>query len=311
MTLRPLNSSRRTSLLPALLLAACAGAVFLSFPQSANAAAHHPKHRAVQAQAEKPLSAEEAEKQLARLRVNARHALVLDDASGRVILAKDADAVVPIASLTKLMTAMVILDAKQDPKQVITIDRDDVDIIKHSASRLRVGSEMTRHDALKMALMSSENRAAAALARTFPGGASAFVLAVQLKIRSLGLKSTDISEPTGLSAANTSTANDVAKIAAAASRYAEIADITSDKSDQVTINGKPRELHNTDRLVGGKGWNILLSKTGYTEEAGRCLTLRMKSGERHYTVVLLDADGSAQRLNDAAKIRQSLSKLPA
>lgn len=248
---------------------------------------------------------------LLTLPLNARHALVLEDGSGRVVMAKNADAVVPIASLTKLMTAMVLLDARLDPAEPLRIARDDVDTLKHSLSRLPVGAEISRQTALQLALLSSDNRAAAALARTYPGGHSAFDLAMQAKIRALGLRHTAIAEPTGLSPANTSTATEVAKIVAAAARYPEIARITSGKQAKVPVNGRPRELHNTNRLVGGKGWDIGLSKTGYTEEAGRCLTMRMKSGARHFTVVLLDGDGSAQRLRDATRIRQSLARLPA
>jgi len=244
-----------------------------------------------------------------QLPVNAKHALVLEDGTGKVLMEKNADAVVPIASLTKLMTAMVVLDAKPDMNEKIRIAQEDVDTLKHSASRVRVGAEMTRLAALKLALMSSENRAAAALARTYPGGLAGFTQAVQAKIRSLGLSHTAIAEPTGLSPANTSTAMEVAKIANAAARYPEISQITSDKKDVVPVNGRPREVHNTNRLVGAKGWDIQLSKTGYTEEAGRCLTMRMTSAGKPVTVVLLDADGSAQRLRDAAKIRQSLAKL--
>jgi len=244
-----------------------------------------------------------------QLPVNAKHALVLEDGTGKVLMEKNADAVVPIASLTKLMTAMVVLDAKPDMNEKIRIAQEDVDTLKHSASRVRVGAEMTRLAALKLALMSSENRAAAALARTYPGGLAGFTAAVQAKIRSLGLSQTAIAEPTGLSPANTSTAMEVAKIANAAARYPEISQITSDKKDVVPVNGRPREVRNTNRLVGAKGWDIQLSKTGYTEEAGRCLTMRMTSAGKPVTVVLLDADGSAQRLRDAAKIRQSLAKL--
>jgi len=244
-----------------------------------------------------------------KLPVNAKHAVVLEDNSGRVLMEKNADAVVPIASLTKLMTAMVVLDAKPDMNEKIRIADADVDTLKHSASKVKVGSEMTRLAALKLALMSSENRAAAALARTYPGGLARFKQAVQAKIHSLGLVRTAINEPTGLSPSNTSTAMEVAKIANAAARYPEISRITSDKKDIVPVSGRPRELHNTNSLVGAKGWDILLSKTGYTEEAGRCLTMRMRSGGKPITLVLLDADGSAQRQRDATKIRQSLAKL--
>ncbi len=247
---------------------------------------------------------------LMKLPVNARHMLVIDD-TGRVLMAKDADTVVPIASLTKLMTAMVVLDAGQDMNEEIRIEDADVDRLKHSRSRVRVGATMTREAALELALISSENRAASALARHFPGGLAAYEAAVAAKIRALGLTHTSLADPTGLSPANTSTAAEVARIAAAAARYPAIARISSDKSSAVEINGRPRELRNTNHLVGAKGWDIRLSKTGYTEEAGRCLAMRMKSGGQTITVVLLDADGSAQRLRDAAAIRKSLAKIAA
>ncbi|OWQ90726.1 hypothetical protein CDN99_11135 [Roseateles aquatilis] len=245
-----------------------------------------------------------------KLPVNARHMLVIDD-SGRVLMAKDADSVVPVASLTKLMTAMVILDARQDMREQIRIDDADVDRLKHSRSRVRVGATMTREAAMELALISSENRAASALARNFPGGLPAYEAAVVAKIRALGLTHTTLADPTGLSPANTSTATEFARIAAAASRYPDIARISSDRRSQVEINGRPRELRNTNHLVGAKGWDIRLSKTGYTDEAGRCLAMRLRSGGQTITVVLLDADGSAQRLRDAALIRKSLSKMAA
>ncbi|MFG6488625.1 M56 family metallopeptidase [Roseateles sp. BYS78W] len=243
-----------------------------------------------------------------RLPVNAKHVVVIDNESGKVLMSRDADAVVPIASLTKLLTAMVVLDAKLDPNEKLRITADDVDTLKHSRSRVRVGTQMTRQSALEMALMESENRAAFALARTFPGGEAGFVKAMQAKIRSLGLTRTAITDPTGLSPANTSTATEMAAITSAAARYREIERITSVKKASVPVDGRQRELHNTNRLVGAKGWNILVSKTGYTEEAGRCLAMRILNGKRPVTVVLLDADGSAQRLRDAALIRKSLAR---
>jgi D-alanyl-D-alanine carboxypeptidase len=247
--------------------------------------------------------------QLLQLPVNAKHALVLEEGTGRIVMAKDADVAVPIASITKLVTAMVVLDAKPNLQETLRIAQDDVDMLKHSASRIRVGAEMTRLTALKLALMQSENRAAAALARYYPGGTSAFVQAMQAKAHSLSLTRTAFTDPAGLSPENMSTASEVAKIAVAASRYPEIASITSDASTSVPVNGRARALRNTNKLVGGTGWDIQLSKTGYTNEAGRCLTMRMKSGSKHFTVVLLDADGSAQRLRDATRIRASLVKL--
>jgi D-alanyl-D-alanine endopeptidase (penicillin-binding protein 7) len=250
---------------------------------------------------------------LMQLPVNARHMLVLDEDTGRVLMSKDAEAVVPIASLTKLVTAMVVLDARQPGAELLQIAAEDVDRLKHSASRLRVGARMSREAALELALVSSDNRAAAALARAYPGGTAGFERAVQAKLRSLGLSRTRIVEPTGLSPANVSTAAEMARIAAAAARYPAIARITSESSTRVAVDGRPRELRNTNRLVGGKGWDIRLSKTGYTEEAGRCLAMRVRLGAkelRNVMVVLLDADGSAQRLADARRIRQTLTKLP-
>jgi D-alanyl-D-alanine endopeptidase (penicillin-binding protein 7) len=243
-----------------------------------------------------------------RLPVNAKHVVVIDDATGQVLMARNADAVVPIASLTKLLTAMVVLDAKLDPAEKLRITSDDVDTLKHSRSRVRVGTQMSRQAALEMALMESENRAAAALARTFPGGEAGFVKAVNAKIRALGLSRTSIAEPTGLSPSNTSTATEMAAITAAAARYREIERITSVKKAKVPVDGRQREIRNTNRLVGAKGWNIRVSKTGYTEEAGRCLAMRIMNGKRPVTVVLLDADGSANRLRDASLIRKSLAR---
>ena len=293
---------------PLMLLLACASQIVQAGSAQISSgkvtyASNAPPVLPAAATADVPVSA------LLHLPLNARHVLVLEGGSGRVVMAKDANAVVPIASLTKLMTAMVLLDAKLDPAEPLRIASEDVDMLKHSRSHVPVGAQMSRLAALQLALMSSDNRAAAALARTYPGGNSAFGRALQLKIRSLGLTHTVLAEPTGLSPANTSTANEVAKIVAAAARYPEIARITSGKQANVPVNGRLRELHNTNRLVGGKGWDIRLSKTGYTEEAGRCLTMLVKSGARLFTVVLLDADGSAQRLHDALQIRQSLAKL--
>jgi len=286
--------------LPALLIAATS---FVVQAGTRNAPDTPPPAReAAQAEAMQPPPL--------RLPVNAKHVLVIDDATGRVLMARDADAVVPIASLTKLLTAMVVLDAKLDPNEKLRITSDDVDTLKHSRSRVRVGTQMTRKAALEMALMESENRAAFALARTFPGGEAGFEKAMQAKIRALGLHHTAITDPTGLSPANTSTATEMAAITAAAARYGEIERITSVKKAKVPVDGRPRELHNTNRLVGAKGWDIRLSKTGYTEEAGRCLAMRMMSGKRPVTVVLLDADGSAHRLRDAALIRKSLAARP-
>jgi len=233
--------------------------------------------------------------------------LVVEDDTGKVLLEKNSTVQVPIASLTKLMTAMVVLDSKPDMAAPISIDRSDVDMLKHSTSRVPVGAEIPRGDVLQLALMSSDNRAAASLARTYPGGAAAFKAAVNAKIRALGLTQTVIEEPTGLSPNNRSTATDLIKMAKAASAYPEIARITTDTKDIIKIKGRQVEYHNTNRLVGAKGWDVGLSKTGYTEEAGRCLIMRFKSGGKNNTLVLLNAKANSARLMDAFNIRRFIS----
>ncbi len=233
--------------------------------------------------------------------------LVIEDGTGKVLLAKNADQIVPIASLTKLMTAMVVLDARQDMHQMIAIEQGDVDMLKHSTSRVPVGAHISRADVLQLALMSSDNRAAASLARTFDGGPVAFKAAVRAKIAALGMTSTIIEEPTGLSPNNRSTAQDLVKMAQAASTYPEIARITTESSDLININGRNIEYHNTNRLVGAKGWEIGLSKTGYTEEAGKCLIMRIKSAGKNATLVLLNAKASSARIMDALNIRRFIS----
>ncbi|MBC7456562.1 MAG: serine hydrolase [Massilia sp.] len=233
--------------------------------------------------------------------------LVVEDDTGKVLIEKNADAVVPIASLTKLMTAMVVLDQKQDMDALISIDKGDVDMLKHSTSRVPVGASIARRDVLQLALMSSDNRAAASLGRTFPGGPEAFKAAVKAKIAALGMTRTVIEEPTGLSPNNKSTASDLVKMAIAASAYPEIARITTDSKDVIEINGRAVEYHNTNRLVGAKGWDIGLSKTGYTQEAGRCLIMRIKSAGKNATLVLLNARASSVRAFDALSIRRMMA----
>ncbi len=238
---------------------------------------------------------------------SSQSALVIEEGSGKILLEKNSDKVVSIASLTKLMTAMVALDAKPDMEEAITIQQSDVDMLKHSSSRLPVGVTLPRKDILHLALMSSENRAAASLARTYPGGNAAFLLAMQAKLKSLGMTQTVIEEPTGLSPHNISTAGDLIKMAIAAGSYPEIAQATTDTRDRFSINGRQTEYHNTNHFVGQKGWDILLSKTGYTLEAGRCLVMRMKSAGKNVVLVLLNAKASQGRSFDAVQIQRFLT----
>jgi D-alanyl-D-alanine endopeptidase (penicillin-binding protein 7) len=233
--------------------------------------------------------------------------LVVEDSTGKILLEKNSTVVVPIASLTKLMTAMVVLDSKPDMNAPISIDKNDVDMLKHSTSRVPVGATLSRQDMLQLALMSSDNRAAAALGRTYPGGPTAFALAVNAKIKALGMTRTVIEEPTGLSPNNRSTAADLIKMAVAASAYADIRRITTDSEDVININGRQVQYHNSNRLVGAKGWEIGLSKTGYTEEAGRCLIMRFKSAGKNATLVLLNARANSARVMDALNIRRFIA----
>lgn len=240
-------------------------------------------------------------------RLGSQSVLVIEDDTGKILLEKNADAVVPIASLTKLMTAMVVLDSKPDMDEKIAIDRSDVDMLKHSSSRVPVGGVISRRDVLQLALMSSDNRAAASLGRTYPGGLPAFKAAVKAKIATLGMTHTVIEEPTGLSPHNRSSAEDLVKMANAAAAYPEITRITTSKNDEISINGRDVGFHNTNRLVGAKGWDIGLSKTGYTQEAGRCLIMKIKSAGKNATMVLLNAKASSARVLDAMNIRRFIT----
>jgi D-alanyl-D-alanine carboxypeptidase/D-alanyl-D-alanine endopeptidase (penicillin-binding protein 7) len=234
------------------------------------------------------------------------HVLVLDAATGQVLLEKDAATPAPIASMTKLMTAMVVLDARLPPDEVIRIGKDDYDTLKFTKSGVPAGSIITREDALTLALMSSDNHAAAALARTFPGGRTAFQDAVKLKIAALKLQNTRIEEPTGLSPNNHATAHDMAKILKAASAYPEIAVATSQRGDTIAVNGRRRNFRNTNGLVGAPGWEITASKTGFTNEAGRCVSMRLESAGRSILVVLMGAVDTSKRTLDALDIHRWL-----
>ncbi|MGZ5817226.1 MAG: serine hydrolase [Burkholderiaceae bacterium] len=231
-------------------------------------------------------------------------ALVVEEGTGKILLEKNADNIVPIASLTKLMTAMVVLDSKPNMEEVISIDVADVDVIKHSSSRVPVGAMIPRKDVLQLALMSSDNRAAAALARTYPGGNAAFTAAVHAKLTALGMTHTSIEEPTGLSSNNTSTASDLIKMATAASSYPDITRITTNSHDLINIKGRMVEYRNTNQFVGKKGWDILLSKTGYTNEAGRCIIMKLQSAEKSVIMVLLNARANSVRAVDAVNVHR-------
>ncbi len=235
-----------------------------------------------------------------------RYALVIEEGSGKVLLAKNADVTVPIASLTKLMTAMVVLDADQDMDEAITIEDPSL-TSRRSKTRLTDGGMLPRRTVMELALMSSDNHAAVSLAYAYPGGMDAFLAAVAAKVSALGMTHTSIGEPTGLSEANRSTAEDLAKMAAAAAGYPEIVRITTSSGQTVDVQGRNVEYHNTNHLVGQSGWDILLSKTGFTKPAGRCLIMRLSAGGQTVIVVLLNAITSPLRMLDALNVRRFLA----
>jgi D-alanyl-D-alanine endopeptidase (penicillin-binding protein 7) len=238
------------------------------------------------------------------LSLKSASALVLDQSTGQALLEKQAGAVVPIASLTKLMTAMVLLDAHLDPQEIITITNDDKDQLRHSRSRLPVGTRLPREQALLLALLASENRAAHALGRTFPGGLPAFVQAMNAKAKELGLSGARFEDPTGLSSANVASAWDLARILEAAYRYPEIRDFSTRPATSIQAGRRSIQFPNTNALVRNHRWNIGLSKTGYIEEAGRCLVMQAMLANRPVLVILLDSWGKYTRLGDANRIKQ-------
>ena len=231
-------------------------------------------------------------------------ALVIDQNTGNTLLQKQPDTVVPIASISKLMTAMVVLDAKLDMQEIIGIGDEEIDGLKGTRSRLPVGTTMTRETAMLLALMSSENRAAHALGRHYPGGLAAFAAAMNRKARSLGMLNSRFEEPTGLSSNNVSTAHDLARMVAAAARYPEIRGFSTTAEAKIELNGRITEFHNTNALVRGDTWEIGVSKTGYISEAGRCLVMQARVADKPVVIVLLDSVGKMTRVGDANRIKR-------
>lgn len=244
----------------------------------------------------------------AKLEVRSSSALVVDVKTGKTLYQKNATKVRPIASLTKLMTALVVLDAKQNLNQTITVDKNDLDRVKHTHSRIRMGTKVTRRDALHLALMSSENRMASALSRHYPGGRSAFVRAMNNKARQLGMRNTHFYDSTGLSTRNVSTAQDLGKLAAAAYRQPLIRQFTQDENREMRFSAPAYSLmfNNTNPLVKNPDWDVRLSKTGFTDEAGRCLVMRAKPDSRELAIVLLNSVGKRTPIGDANRIRKWL-----
>jgi D-alanyl-D-alanine endopeptidase (penicillin-binding protein 7) len=236
-------------------------------------------------------------------------ALVLDQASSEVLFEKNSSVALPIASITKLMTGLVVVQAQQDMDEVLTITDADVDLLKHSSSRLRPGIRMTRGNLLHIALMSSENRAASALGRNYPGGRSAFVEAMNAKARELGMNETHYVDSNGLSSSNVSSARDLAKLVAVAHEEALLRQYSTDPNAVVEVSGRPMQFHNTNYLVALPDWNIGLQKTGFINEAGRCLVMQAMIQGRNVIMVFLDSKGKMSRTADAGRIRHWLEAL--
>jgi len=232
--------------------------------------------------------------------------MVQDAATGEVVINKNSEAIVPIASITKLMTAMIILDRGLDLEQRIVVSREDVDTHKGTRSRLMPGTTLTRDELLLLALMASENRAAAALARTYPGGAQAFVKAMNEKAAELGMSDSQFIEPTGLSPSNVSSPRDLVKLVRAAHSYPLIREYSTRDKATIKAFNRPLRFVNTNGLVRNSHWEIELSKTGYISEAGRCLVMHVRLASKDLIVVLLDSWGKQSRIADANRIRKWL-----
>ena len=277
--------------------AVAAGKKKASVSKKSGTRAKAPRH----ARAEQRSATVDDAKQLA-LRSTA--VVVQDQATGEVLYEKNPSAVLPIASITKLMTAMVVLDAKQDLNEALSIDGDDVDSVKGTRSRLRVGTSLSREEMLRLALMSSENRAASALSRHYPGGRDTFIATMNAKSRALGLVDTRFEDPTGLTPANVSSARDLAKLVDAAHRYPLIREFSTTSEGEFTVAGRHQQFRNTNTLVKSPSWEIGLSKTGYISEAGKCLVMQAWLNNKPTIIVLLDSWGRMTRIGDANRIKR-------
>lgn len=231
-------------------------------------------------------------------------ALVVDQDTSEVLFSKNTQAVLPIASLTKLMTALVVVEAGQSLSDVLEITAEDVDTEKGSSSRLVVGTQLSRGELLHLALMSSENRAANALGRHYPGGLPVFVSAMNRKALALGMRDTHYVEPTGLSSRNQSSAPDLARLVKAAYDYPLLRELSTSPEYEVAVGKRTLQFHTTNRLVLNPQWDIGLQKTGYIAEAGRCLVMQARLAGRKLIMVFLDSAGKYSRIGDAERVRR-------
>lgn len=237
-------------------------------------------------------------------KLSANAVFVMDQNSREVLVSKNDKAVMPIASLTKLMTGLLVADAKLPLDEEITITEDDLDIYKGTGSRLSVGTRLTRGEAMHLALMSSENRAAHALGRTYPGGMLNFVRLMNAKAAELGMRDTRYVEPTGLSVENRSSARDLALLVAAAYQRPLLREFSTSQGYAVESGRRVLQYHNSNRLTADPKWDIGLQKTGYISEAGRCMVMSAKLAGRQVIMVFLDAADKSARIGDAQRVRR-------
>jgi D-alanyl-D-alanine endopeptidase (penicillin-binding protein 7) len=256
--------------------------------------------------------------------LSALSVLVMDQKDGQAIYQKNIDMETPIASISKLMTAMVVLDAHLDMNEILEITQADVDKLRHTSSRLAVGTRLSRGELMHLALIASENRAASALSRNYPGGHARFIEAMNRKAKALGMSHTSFEDATGLSSNNQSTASDLAKMVGAAVKYPLIHEITTTGQYEITRTARVMvgrkhhkqarsveqrvAFHNTNQLVRDQEWDIGLSKTGFINEAGHCLVMQAKIAQKPVIIVLLDAYGRYGRINDAKQIKAWLEQ---
>lgn len=245
------------------------------------------------------------------LAVKSSVALVMEEGTQDVLFSRNTKVALPIASITKLMTSLVVLESHPNMDEMVTVTTDDLDTEKFSSSRLAVGTTLSRRDMMHLALMSSENRAAHALARNYPGGLDAAIAAMNAKSRAIGMQSAVFHDPTGLSSQNVASAEDLVKLVNAASANATIREFSTDPNYSVGVGKRTLAFHNTNSLVANPAWDIVVQKTGYISEAGKCLVMKAVIEGRSVVIVLLDSFGKFTRLGDANRIRQWMENQPA
>lgn len=242
-------------------------------------------------------------------RLKSSSVLIIDQSDSSILYSRNSDVAAPIASITKLMTALVVLDAKQPMDEPLEITEAELDLPKMNVSRLSVGTVLTRGDLMHLALMASENRAAHALGANYPGGLTAFVRAMNAKAAELGMQNAHFADPTGLSSENVASPEDLSKLVIAASKNPVIREYSTDKSYSVRVHRHLIEYRNTDNLVANPTWNIIVQKTGYIAEAGKCLVMEAVIEGRNVVIVLLDSLGKYTRVADAKRVKSWMESL--